>query len=105
MIIRGNVVGLPNPIPDWDQTNESFANYIKNKPPITIDENGYVEINGQRGITAISITESETGPWTMELTLEGGVTETISIAHNGNGDPTSITANGVTIPITYWGLG
>ena len=36
---------------------------------LAIDENGVVSVGGQQAITAISITESETGPWTMELTL------------------------------------
>ena len=30
--IAGNTVGIPNPQPDWEQTNEVKADYIKNKP-------------------------------------------------------------------------
>lgn len=61
-------------------------------------------IGDQRSITAISITESETEAWIIELTLDGDATETITIAHDANGDPSSISANGVTIPITYSGV-
>lgn len=104
MTIRGNTVGFPNPHPDWAQTLPAVASYIRNKPDITVDEDGFTVIGSQRPITEITITESETDPWTMELSLEGGVTETITIAHDGNGNPESITANGVTIPITYWGV-
>lgn len=32
--IIGNVVGLPNPKPDWNQNDESKADYIRNKPDI-----------------------------------------------------------------------
>ena len=32
MKIRGNTVGTPMPIPDWNQDNPLRANYIKNKP-------------------------------------------------------------------------
>ena len=32
MKIRGNVVGVPNPQADWNQTDETKANYIRNKP-------------------------------------------------------------------------
>lgn len=49
--IRGNTVGLPNPQPDWDQTDHTKADFIKNKPNMvkTIngaapDENGNVEV-------------------------------------------------------------
>lgn len=30
--IMGNIVGLPSPRSDWSQTNETKADYIKNKP-------------------------------------------------------------------------
>lgn len=32
--IEGNIVGLPSPRSDWEQTNENKADYIKNKPEI-----------------------------------------------------------------------
>ena len=32
--IQGNIVGLPSPRSDWEQTNENKADYIKNKPEI-----------------------------------------------------------------------
>ena len=104
MAIRGNTVGFPNPHPDWAQTNPAVASFIRNKPNLTVDKDGFTIIGGQRTITSITITESETAPWKMELFLEGDVTETITIAHDGNGEPTSITAGSVTIPITYWGI-
>ena len=33
--IVGNTVGVPNPQSDWNQTDETKADYIKNKPDIT----------------------------------------------------------------------
>lgn len=33
--IRGNTVGVPNPQPDWNQTDSTKANYIRNKPSST----------------------------------------------------------------------
>lgn len=30
--ITGNIVGIPNPVSDWEQTNPNMADYIKNKP-------------------------------------------------------------------------
>lgn len=32
MKIRGNTVGIPNPQPNWDQTDPTQADYIRNKP-------------------------------------------------------------------------
>ena len=30
--VKGNTVGFPNPQPDWEQTDTTQADYIKNKP-------------------------------------------------------------------------
>ena len=30
--IVGNIVGVPNPQPDWNQTDPAKADFIKNKP-------------------------------------------------------------------------
>ena len=32
--IEGNIVGLPSPRSDWNQTDKKKADYIKNKPEI-----------------------------------------------------------------------
>lgn len=32
--IMGNIVGLPSPRSDWNQTDETKADFIKNKPDI-----------------------------------------------------------------------
>lgn len=34
--IYGNIVGVPNPKPDWNQTDETMADYIKNKPDVIV---------------------------------------------------------------------
>ena len=41
MKIRGNTIGIPNPQPDWNQTDSTQADYIKNKPGnyVTISPN------------------------------------------------------------------
>lgn len=40
--IMGNVVGLPSPRSDWNQTDEKKADYIKNKPEIVTSLDGEV---------------------------------------------------------------
>ena len=32
--IIGNTTAIPNPVSDWNQTDENKADYIKNKPDI-----------------------------------------------------------------------
>jgi hypothetical protein len=32
--VIGNIVGVPNPKSDWNQTDETKADFIKNKPDI-----------------------------------------------------------------------
>lgn len=46
--IIGNTTATPNPRPDWEQTNEAMADYIKNKPTI-LTENDVVELIAQNG--------------------------------------------------------
>ena len=101
MIIRGNTVGLPNPVPDWAQTTSSFANYIKNKPNVYLDVDGYTVVAGQRGISSLQIQESSSGPWTITITYAGGITDSITITPDASGNPRSISAGGATIPISY----
>ena len=90
--IRGDTVGTTSPQPDWNQTDPTKADYIKNKP-----EN----IGGGEPITGISITEAADGTVTMVNTLSTGGTETIVISPDANGNPGSITYNGVAIPIEW----
>lgn len=48
-VITGNVVGIPNPVSDWAQTDPNMADYIKNKPTIVSGVNGK---NGDVHLTA-----------------------------------------------------
>ena len=48
--IVGNIVGLPNPQPDWNQTDPKKADYIKNKPTngglkFSVKENGILTLS------------------------------------------------------------
>lgn len=50
--IIGNTTSTPNPRPDWNQTDETKADYIKNKPAIpNVDQNYSAKsVNAQSGI-------------------------------------------------------
>lgn len=37
--IIGNTTATPNPQPDWEQTNQAKADYIKNKPTVLTEDN------------------------------------------------------------------
>jgi hypothetical protein len=49
--IIGNTTATPNPRPDWEQTDETKADYIKNKPTILTEEDvvGLIAENGGGG--------------------------------------------------------
>ena len=51
--IIGNTVGLPNPNPDWNQTDPTKADYIKNKPSDL----------GGGGIACIDLTTDDEAKW------------------------------------------
>ena len=36
--ITGNTTATPNPRPDWNQTDETKADYIKNKPTVITED-------------------------------------------------------------------
>ena len=46
--IIGNTTATPNPKPDWAQTDETKADYIKNKPTLLTEEN-VIELIGEHG--------------------------------------------------------
>lgn len=49
--IIGNTTATPNPRPDWEQTDTTKADYIKNKPTILTEEDvvNLIEENGSTG--------------------------------------------------------
>ncbi len=58
-VIIGNTTATPNPRPDWNQTNETKADYIKNKPTVLTEEdvvNIIAEYIGSSGDTVITYT-------------------------------------------------
>lgn len=73
---------------DWNQTNTSSKDYIKNKPTIPSVGNGTITIT-QGGTTKGSFTTNQSGNATISLDAGGGTATTVKI--NG----TSITSSGV----------
>lgn len=58
-IIIGNTTATPNPRPDWNQTDEAKADYIKNKPTVLTEEdvvNIITEYIGSSGDAVITYT-------------------------------------------------
>lgn len=48
--IIGNTTATPNPRPDWNQTDSTKADYIKNKPTILTEEHIKELINSALGV-------------------------------------------------------
>ena len=103
MKIKGNTVGFPNPQPDWDQRDATKADYIKNKIPAYVDENGYTVIEGLRGLVSFSVTKGNTTV-TVTTTYDSNETHTDVIALDSNDCPISVTSDGKTIPISWEGF-
>jgi hypothetical protein len=59
--VIGNTVGTPNPRPDWSQTDEKKADYIKNKPTILTEDEikGLIVANGGTSGGAVAQVQSD----------------------------------------------
>lgn len=68
MAINGNVVGVPNPKTDWNQTDETKADYIKNKPDLTVFANA---IKGTASGETVSITDISPIEHNMSVNVSG----------------------------------
>ena len=103
--IKGNTVGFPNPQPDWNQTDATQADYIKNKPaiPITVAEDGYADISGLRQPTAMTIAKMGDTVGVF-VTLQGDVLSTSAITLDENGYPISIDTDGVECTLVWEGF-
>jgi len=63
--IIGNIVGVPNPISDWNETDENKASFIKNKPnlnysnsdPLLKDVGGILANNHKDGFDNVPISD------------------------------------------------
>ena len=86
--IIGNTTATPNPRPDWNQTDETKADFIKNKPTILTEEDvvELIGVNGGTGSTGggMSIVVTDQLPTEnindTTLYLVGGVTNAIPSA-------------------------
>lgn len=68
--IMGNIVGLPSPRSDWNQTDETKADFIKNKPNLsapkqTIKFTNGIRIEAEEGL--LSITDTLGNKYTLCL--------------------------------------
>ena len=101
--IIGNTTATPNPQPDWNQTNETKADYIKNKPDIIlksdiVQEMGENEmaIMSQRAISsALDTKEDKTDAETLKKRVS--ILEQASLGNLYNYESTTVTGSD-TIP-------
>lgn len=108
MKIKGNTVGFPNPQPDWSQVDTTQADYIKNKPDVRVDDQGYTVIGGQRGIGSITVIQAGDTSVSVQCTLkDSDQTSVHKINLDADGHPYEILVDGESIPVTWsvWGGG
>ena len=103
--IKGNTIGFPNPQPDWDQTDTTQADYIKNKPvvPVTVAEDGYTDIEGLRQATSVGIIKANNMVG-VYVELQGGVNTHSIITLNEKGYPSEIMTDGVKCVVSWDGF-
>ena len=92
MKIKGNTVGFPNPQPDWNQTDPTQADYVKNKPPIRVT-GGYTEIDGLPAVTGIRVHKFGEDVIIINTTYANGSTSASSIKVDENNYPVRINVD------------
>ena len=105
MRVKGNTVGFPNPQPDWEQSDSTQADFIKNKPaiPFTVTEDGYTDISGLRQATAVSMVKVD-NTVTVSTTLQGDDTIVSEITLDEEGYPSKIVTDGVECAVSWEGF-
>ena len=100
--IIGKSVSFGLPKPDLMQTDPKKGDYVYGKEEFVAQLGGKSE---QQELVGISVTEGTDGTVTMVNTLADGSSETIVIYADGNGNPESLTYNGIGIPIAWTEVG
>ena len=78
--IRGNTVGTTMPLPDWNQTDPTKADYIKNKPNITPESIGAAPVG--KAVNADSATTSGFYIGTGSNTPYGGAGQALVLGYD-----------------------
>jgi hypothetical protein len=77
--IIGNTTATPNPCPDWEQTDETKADYIKNKPNFVTNVGEWIQGSFLDNIGCLSATEEGV----YEYFCYAFVEESLSLADSG----------------------
>lgn len=104
--IAGNVVGIPNPQSDWNQSDATKADYIKNKPTVLTEKDVLALIRGQGGsggdgvgIADIYSTADDTGrQMVVIITLTDGRQLSFGVPYGEKGEDGETPEKG----IDYW---
>ena len=98
--IIGNTTATPNHRPDWEQTDETKADYIKNKPIILTEEDVVNLINtnggGSSGAPGVGIANAEINALgELVLTYSDGTSVNLGIVIGQDGERGTDGINGV----------
>lgn len=70
--------------------------------PLVVGDDGSVTLGEvDPALTVLSVTEETDGSVTITEILEGDASNIITVSADSSGNPSSVTANGVTVPITW----
>ena len=105
MRIKGNTVGFPNPQPNWNQTDEDQADFILNKPPISISSDGYTDIDGLRQLTEVTLVKNQNNNTIgVMMAFQGDELLTSMITLNEDNYPVKIVTGDVECTIGWEGF-
>jgi hypothetical protein len=97
--IIGNTTATPNPRPDWAQTDETKADYIKNKPDLGALDDRIITIEAQIAdllYDSIVISSFTHNAGTKEI---GSTVTSVTLSWKTNKTPVSLTLDGEAINV------
>lgn len=103
--IIGNTIATSVPVPDWHQTDENKADYIKNKPDIDGINNKIITLESQVAdilYEPISIISFKHNNSTLE---RGDIVRDVLLSWEINKTPKTLTLDGVSIETHANGMG
>ena len=108
MRLYGNIIGNSVPRPDWEQTNSSAADFIKNKPDPLLKTGGTMSgaINmGSKKITSLAAPTNNNDAANKSYVDGKRLSGTVSLTTTWSNKAQEVTVSGITADdMPHWGI-